>query len=84
MSVASFVLLGTYAVQRKESVVSWRTVMEVIFWARFPWLDDGLTSCFGEIWQKFCGFFSSGRSLAFFFLLVRQLDHRTGSAQTTL
>jgi len=64
MSVASFVLLGTYAVQRKESVVSWRTVMQVIFWAHFPWLDDSLPACC-EIWQNFCGFFSSGRSLFF-------------------
>jgi hypothetical protein len=29
--LASFVLHGTYGVQRKESVASWRTVMEVIF-----------------------------------------------------
>jgi hypothetical protein len=66
--LASFVLHGTYGVQRKESVASWRTVMEVIFWARFPWLDDSLPACCGEIQKNFCGFFSSRRSV---FFLVR-------------
>ena len=46
---ASFVLLGTYTVQRKESVASWRTVVWSDFLAHFPWLIGGCWSVLVKI-----------------------------------